>query len=331
MPRALVVLLAAAALSTGQQRTDQWVALRYDDQRVLFYFAANNKLVADPPLGASVPPPVAKYNAGDGLHELSLARFDKMKIEPEVLIAIGDRYELMLGGNRVSQVEVERLVELPTCTDIFIGAIARVTGGADAFRTAREKYYVVRQKPGEPLPDRVSAVTGVASTLDSRLLAANVTSRMQIDLKKVITAYDPVFDRPEYAAKLRRWKALDQRLAEGGGELSYEVQSVRLAGILRYYVKAQWVIQGSVRFLMTAWLLPDLSIESANSKMSALLRMAEFEDSTLTLADLPKILNVFSDGSLLVTDEGYESFSVSLYRYTPDGLKETGVSFGYGC
>ena len=33
----------------------------------------------------------------------------------------------------------------------------------------------------------------------------------------------------------------------------------------------------------------------------------------------------------LVTDEGYESFSISLYRYTPEGLQKTGVTCGYGC
>jgi hypothetical protein len=331
MNRALVVMLVTGSLAiAGEQRTDQWVALRYDDQRVIFYFAANNTLVADQPLGVSVPPPVAKYRGGDGLRQLSLQRLDKMKLEPDVRVRIGDRYELLLGGNRASQIEVEQLVELPTCTDTFIGAIARVTGG-DAFRMAQEKYYVVRQKLGEPLPDRVATVTGVQSTFDSQRLAANLTSRMQVDLKRITATHDPILDAPERSAKLRRLKALDQRLAAGAGALSYDVQSVRISGVLRYYVKAQWTIEGSARFLMTAWVLPDLSIESANSSMSELLRMPEFENYKLSLTDLPKILNVFSDGTLLMTDEGYESFSISLYRYSADGPQQTGVTFGYGC
>jgi hypothetical protein len=65
--------------------------------------------------------------------------------------------------------------------------------------------------------------------------------------------------------------------------------------------------------------------------MSKLLRMPDFEHYNLSLKNLPKILTVFSDGTLLVTDEGYESFSISLYRYNPEGLKKTGVMFGYGC
>jgi hypothetical protein len=331
MNRALVVMLVTGSLAiAGEQRSDQWVALRYDDQRVIFYFAANNTLVADPPFGVSVPPPVAKYRGGDGLRELSLQRLDKMKLEPNVRVRIEDRYELLLGGNRASQIEVEQLVELPTCTDTFIGAIARVTSG-DAFPTALEKYYVVRSKPSEPLPDRVATVTAVRPAFDSQRLMANLTSRMQVDLKRITATHDPILDAPERSAKLRRLKALDQRLADGAGALSYDVQSVRISGALRYYVKAQWTIGGSARFLMTAWVLPDLSIESANSSMTELLRMPEFENYNLSLTDLPKILNVFSDGTLLVTDEGYESFSISLYRYSEDGLKQTGVTFGYGC
>jgi hypothetical protein len=332
MNHALLVVVVTGSLAiAAEQRTDQWISLRHDDQRVIFYFAANNTLVTDPPLGPAIPSPVAKYRAGDGLHDLSLERLDKLKLEPNVRVRIGDRYELMLGGNRVSQIEVERLVELPTCTDTFIGAIARVTGDDDAYRTARAKYYVVRQRPGEPLPDRVSTFTGVRPTFDSQRLEANLNSRMQVDLKRISATHDPVLDVPERSALRRRLQTLDQRLAHGDGVLKYDIQSIRISGNLRYYVKAQWAIGGAVGFLMTAWILPDLSIESANSGMSELLRMVDFEHYNLSLTSLPKILNVFSDGTLLVTDEGYESFSISLYRYSAEGLKGTGVTYGYGC
>ena len=154
---------------------------------------------------------------------------------------------------------------------------------------------------------------------------------MQVELKRISATHDPVLDAPERSTLLRRLKAFDQRLGRGAGALTYDVQSVRISGSLRYYVKAQWTIEGSARFLITAWVLPDLSIESADSSMSKLLHMLDFEHYNLSLKDLPKILNVFSDGTLLVTDEGYESFSISLYRYSPEGLQKTGVTFGYGC
>jgi hypothetical protein len=265
------------------------------------------------------------------LRGLSLERLEKLKLEPNIRVRIGDRYELVLGGNQTSQIEVERLVELPTCTDTFIGAIARVTRSDDVFRKARAKYYVARHKAGEPLPDGVSSLTGARPPLDAQRLEANLTSRMQVDRKRISATRDPILDAPERSAMLRRLQAFDQRLARGAGVLSYDVQSVRISGTPRYYVKAQWTIEGSAHFLMTAWVLPDLSIESANSSMSELLRMPEFDQYKLSLKDLPKILNVFSDGTLLVTDEGYESFSISLYRYTPEGLRKTGVTFGYGC
>ena len=327
----LVVAVTGSLAIAAEQRTDQWVALRYDDRRVIFYFAANNTLVTDPPLGADLPSPVAEYRASDGLHDLSLGRLAKFKLEPDVQVRIGDRYELMLGGNQTSQIEVERLVELPTCTDTFIGAIARVTRSDDVFRRARAKYYIARHKAGEPLPDGVSTLTGARPAIDSQRLEANLYSRMQVDLKRISATHDPVLDAPERSTLLRRLKAFDQRLGRGAGALTYDVQSVRISGSLRYYVKAQWTIEGSARFLMTAWVLPDLSIESADSSMSKLLHMLDFEHYNLSLKDLPKILNVFSDGRLLVTDEGYESFSISLYRYTPEGLQKTGVTFGYGC
>jgi hypothetical protein len=283
------------------------------------YFAANNIRVTDPPLGSSLPSPIAKYRGSDGLHDLPLERLDKLKLEPNVRVRIGDRYELMLGGNRILQIEVERLVELPTCTDTFIGAIAV----GQAISLPRAKYYVVRPKRGEPLPDSVSGLTGAQPTYGAKRLEANLNDRMQLDLKRISATHDPVLDRPERSAKLHRMKAFDEGLGRGDGALTYDVQSVRISGSLHYYVKAQWAIEGSARFLMTAWVLPDLTIESANSSMSELIRMPEFEHYNLSLKDLPKILNVFSDGTLLVTDEGYESFSISLYRYSPEGLKQT--------
>ena len=124
MKYAILVAAVASLAIAAEQRTDRWIGLRYDDQRVIFYFAANNTLVTAPPLGSSLPSPVAKYRGSDGLHDLPVERLEKMKLEPNVRVRIGDRYELMLGGNRILQIEVERLVELPTCTDTFIGAIA---------------------------------------------------------------------------------------------------------------------------------------------------------------------------------------------------------------
>ena len=82
---------------------------------------------------------------------------------------------------------------------------------------------------------------------------------------------------------------------------------------------------------MTAWLRPDLSVESADSRESDYLRILEFQHMNLDLECLPQLLNAFNDGTLLVTGSGYESFGISLVRYTPQGLQEIGVSYSYGC
>jgi hypothetical protein len=59
----LVVLVTSSLAMAAEQRTDQWIALRYDDQRVIFYFAANNILVTDPTLGPDIPSPVPNIAA----------------------------------------------------------------------------------------------------------------------------------------------------------------------------------------------------------------------------------------------------------------------------
>jgi hypothetical protein len=328
--RTLFLVLTGGALAIAQSANPEaWVGHRYDDAHVLFYFTESTNKVSDPARGPALSLPVARYG-GDGgsLYSLPPGRFAKMTLKPDLRLPLGRRFEVLLGGAAAAQVEIEGLVEQETCSDNFIGAIARVVSNLDRYRTSRAKYYVVRAA-ASALPATRSAILAARPQLDAKQLSANLNQRMAIELPRVQRRSADSTPRGRRVAA--RWRPLDERLARGQAVLAYDVQAVRIAGNLRYYVKARWALRGTVLFLMTAWLRPDLSVEAADSSDSQLLRLAEMQGARMDFANLPQLLNVFDDGSLLLTGEGYEGFGISLFTYTPEGPKETPVSYAYGC
>src|ERR1700730_2566934 len=184
--RTLTLVLAAGALAFAQSaKSGAWVGHRYDDAHVLFYFTESTNDVNDPARGPAISPPLARYGGSGGpVSSLDPERFAGMTLNPDLRLPIVRRFELLLGGPATAQVEIERLAEQPTCSDNFIGAIARVVSNLDGYRGSRAKYYIVRE-PGLPLPATTSAILRVRPQLNSPRLSATLDRRMAVELQRV--------------------------------------------------------------------------------------------------------------------------------------------------
>lgn len=140
---------------------------------------------------------------------------------------------------------------------------------------------------------------------------------------------------------MNRWQALDERLAQGEGELFYDLQILRLTpdGKTRFFVRAQWMLDNGIAFLMSAWIRPeDMHVESAGSHPSVVLRMRKFEDPLLpfSLKHLGMVLNVFDRdrdgwGEVLVGRRYYEGGAIELLEYAPSGPQKTRIRHSGGC
>jgi hypothetical protein len=102
-------------------------------------------------------------------------------------------------------------------------------------------------------------------------------------------------------------------------------------------VRARWTLDKRVVFLMSAWIRPDkdMLLVSVDSQ-GGLLRTAEFQRSSLGADYQGLILNVFDYdgdgwGEILMEQSGYESASLTLYKYTDSGLVPVGIELSWGC
>jgi len=322
----LLILVAASTAFA-----DTWIAHRYDNQRVLFFFA-ELPMSQPAPAGEEIPPPQAQWGEAGKIVRLSEAQIRAMKLEQmqsggtptRVDLRLHERLTLRIAGGLTATVEIEEFVHQTTCSDGFIGALARVVGGADGYSATKLKYYVVGTWSDTPPAWKNTSIRKVDLDGSAKsTLEASLTAQLKAEL-------------PKTESGTPQWKAIDKALAAGEGALTYDVQSVPVGrgGEFVYFVRAQWTVRKRPAFLLSAWLTPSLEIQSVDAFMAGALRMPDFENYNLNLGSLARIVNVFEvNGSpaVLITAEGLESFSLDLIRYTNSGPKQTGVMWGYGC
>jgi hypothetical protein len=325
------VKLALILIAASSAFADTWIAHRYDNQRVLFFFA-ELPMSQPVPAGDEIPPPQAQWGQAGKIVRLSEAQFRAMKLEqmatggtPTRLdLRLHERLALRITGALTATVEIEEFVHETTCSDGFIGALARVVSGAEGYSATKLKYYVVGAWNDTPAAWKTTSIrkmdldASAKSTLEARLNA-----QLKAELPKAES------DTP-------RWRAIDKELAAGDGALTFDVQSVPVGrtGEFVYFVRAQWTIRKRPAFLMAVWTTASFEIQSVDAFGGRALRMPDFAPYNLGVGSLPMIVNVFDvDGSpaVLITSEGMESFGLDLIRYTSSGPKQTGVMWGYGC
>ena len=324
--------LGLVALCAIPASADAWVALRYDDQRILFLFAEHGYNDPDPQ-SEKIAPAQAQYAGSWDITRLTPEQFGSLKLTRMAIsdlkpgrldLRLHEGLELRITAGVSAEVEIEDFIHQATCSDHFIGALARVTRGADAYAATALKYYVVGnwKQPAAAWPDH--------SIRASNLEAAGKT-QVEASLAGLLRS-----ELPKAESSTPEWKAIDRRLARGEGVLGYDVQSVPIGpnGDLASYIRAQWNIGGKPAFLLAAWMDSSFRVTHADAFTARALRMPDFASYKLDRGNLPKIMNVFDlDGfpSVMITAEGLESFTLVLQQYTPAGLKPTGIEYGYGC
>jgi hypothetical protein len=324
--------LALILSCTIPASADAWIALRYDPQRILFLFAEHGYNDPDSQ-SEKIAPAQAQYAGSWEITRLTPEQFGSLKLTQMAIsdlkpgrldLRLHERLELRITAGVSAEVEIEDFIHQATCSDHFIGALARVTRGADAYAATPLKYYVVGnwKQPATAWRDhsiRASSLEAAEKTQVEASLAGLLRSEL-----------------PKAESSTPEWKAIDSGLARGEGVLAYDVQSVPVGanGDLARYVRAQWNIGGMPAFLLAAWMDSSSHVIHVDAFTARALRMPDFANYKLDRANLPRLMNVFDlDGvpAVMMTAEGLESFTLELRQYTAAGLKPMGIEYGYGC
>lgn len=329
MARYLLCVILFAANVFAITGNDAWVAGRYDTDHVVF-------LTDRPDEGGpesfqnAIPNPAATLFTG--FYAITPDQAKKLNRKP-LSVNVGDTFTLLTEGGSSATVKVERLAVLSACGAPWIGAIAKVTDGADGFAKLRNKYYVVRKGKAAPaVADASTLVPGrlTLSAEDKSKLEAVLTAKMLAELPKVQKAAS---ENPEYR---KQWGAIDSKLARKEAALVTDVQTLKLAGgRVRYFVKAFWTADKKPAFALTLFMTPQWEIDWSSFAESDRMRLVEFGGGdSFSMANLPLLLNVIDvEGAphFLLFIQGFEDFVITLYRYGAKGPEATEVSYEQGC
>ncbi len=358
MRAALVALLlvvlgvnAGPGAPQSSSRPGCFIAHRYDDSRVVF--SVGKTVPGEPELKrrnlaqnpSRLPDPSAKL-AGMTLWKMDEG-FWKRHAGALPGPLPGDRWILQSGGVKTLHFTIERLVIAETECGTTIAALGVVDPAEQAvFRGLSEKHYLIISEASHTAGAPAEAGPAI---LKDPVLGAEGKEKLEESLRERFERELPRIRRsaaPNYAlmGRLGRehpWLERDQRLAQGEGKLSYDLQALRLTpeGQPLYFVRAQWTLDDKTAFLMSAWVRPDrdMQLDSVNTYPSEWLRMNEFQSERLGLDDLGAILNVFDYdgdgwGEILINQRRYEGYQMILLEYSEgQGFRRTGIGFRYGC
>lgn len=184
------VALAAVLSSTLPERTPPapaeriWIAGRYDQSRIVVYFATAHFHDTNPPSSRKIAPPKA-----DGFFDpVSLSRSDVERFRTDTAtehFAIGDRYDLVLDNGHVARVTLTSLVGFMSDeqigNDSYVGALGQVS--REDMRFFTKDYYVLR--PHAPAQRDRALRGGLASDAESpsvdSAIAQIVRARLSAD------------------------------------------------------------------------------------------------------------------------------------------------------
>ncbi len=284
-----------------------FLAGRYDGNRVVVYFDAvkfgpgisRNARRISPPVVSAFFDPVA----------LSASYLARVRKPPGAeRFALGDRYDLLLGGSQVMTFRLTTLVGFPgdegVGNDSFIGALGTLDNEGQLF--FQKDYYIVRHhresKSGPPsiqFPEHAALLndpvpfdiqTQVASQLQDSMLAM-APNPIRLKTAKLVPAF--------------------------------EMQSFTLVdGSLRYYVRAEWKSgeeeYGQSAYALAAWMSPQPKLH---------ILAVETQTSQYGFAyELPVLHNVFDLGGgktgIIISSAGEDSTWLMLLEYRDGGLAQ---------
>jgi hypothetical protein len=215
-----------------------------------------------------------------------------------------------------------------------LALVARIV--TPTFQNERAKYFlasprVTAQPPGDsPSIARQSDLTNT----QRQALEALIDAQMRITLPSVFA--------PGYMQI--KPSAYDQRVLAGKARLVYHLEAFKLASDAdtRLFVRAYWVDGRRAQTGLTLWIRArgdDFVVERTDAGVTRFARIDLIEREGLLNAAADGgfagiLLNVVQapDGFayVIMQHSGYESFGISVFRYSSDGPVDTGIGYGEG-
>lgn len=295
----------------------------------------------------------------DGLSAEPMARFGYRYFDPPAPwreqgaadMRAGDRWLIHSAPGQAFQAETERIVGGNAGCQNAIGALLRVVPEqSDTFTGLPAKYFLAeRSMTLQPSKAESGSSVGIAPSPSTaefrRALESTLNALLVRELPRVLADAAPELARAASSpvAYRRSWarhqQAIDEAMQSGRGELTYDIQSFRLApdGVLLHFVRAEWTVHRRQGFAASLWLRGEQPLEviQTNLRAASWLRMFEFQ-GRVAREHLGLILNIFDRnhdgwGEVLLAQGGYESMGISALEYSPTGFQPTGIKYAYGC
>ena len=263
----------------------------------------------------------------------------------------GERWLLHPTPGASIQADTERIVGGQLGCEDAIGVLLRVAPEqSKAFAALPARYFLAERSSAVPSPVTPSTSTvrvlaspstdefrtALRATLNELLVRElpRVQADAEPDIARMLTS--PVNYHRSWA---QRQQTIEESMRRGEGQLTYDIQSFRLApdGVPVHFVRAEWRVRGRQGFAASVWLRGGLPLEvlETNARPASWLRMFEFQGS-VAREHLGLVLNVVDRngdgwGEVLMAQGGYESMSLSLVEYSASGFHPTGIEYAYGC
>jgi hypothetical protein len=317
--------------------TDASLAFRIDASRVAI---VTDRQTRPNDEGLDFIAPSARY----ALRIAPLPEGHAARAELDEQFARGSHWTVMSNGRQFDAVAEQPAAFRRGCEPTMpLVLMARISG--ESFQREGAKYFLVHRGPaGSSVPNSVH----IEYRLDDaqrRQLEGLLDQQFRITLP-TITAPDHVLARQLSASEAHPEEtSIDRGIRERRARLVYHLEAFKLApdDDARLYVRAHWVMGATAERGLTLWVRHTagrtFQVERSDAAVSRLASYLAKKDVGVDIAARPEfagtLLNVIPspDGwaYVVIGQRGYESFGVSVWKYSPAGPLDTGIAYGYGC
>jgi len=250
--------------------------------------------------------------------------------------AMGSRWTIASNGRRFDAI-VDDIGFLAGCDAGTKVLVARVTD--PSFASERSKYFLALRPEASSIAQRPEGSVSVRLRLDDRQrrrLEQTINSQMRITYPSLFVNArgNAARDAPRAESDYNR------QVRAGKGRLVYHVEAFKAAPdrVTRLFVRAHWIAGGRAQTGILLWIRFQgnrFVVENTDASVSAasLYGDSELGPDAAAGSSSGALLNVIPSHNgwsyVIMGSQRYESFGVSLSKYTPDGPQDVGV--GYSC
>ena len=331
----VAVLAAARTIAQSPTALPDYIAFRLDDHRAIAIVAVFDDASARQVREGLSRSPAARY--GFAFHDVPT----RWRARVPDAVATTDLWTLHTSPGRQVAAIADRIVGGSAQCRSAVGVLLEIPPEhRDEFSRVSSHYFVAAPAVHAP-------VAVPRSRLGSFPLELSSTQRQQVEelLSDVLrrelpaVASKAAVDAPGQRDPNRA--RIDAALVAGGGRLAYDVQAYRLgpdpAPVL--FVRARWFVDSTLGFAAGFWLRVNagggVDVIDQDLVAASWLRMP-LSRGRVHDASIGLVLNVFDlDGDgwaeILVAREGYESVTMKLRKYQPQGFVDGDLEALQGC